>query len=290
MKKFIRQFMLFIFPVMVALVLAEYAIRQIPNTYKYKNEWMTQHAGSLNTLILGNSHCMAGINPSFLDCQAFNCANSSQDLERDYFILTKYENSYKELKHMILSFSYCTLYDNMEYTDKERLKYYGIYMGYEKYKYSVEITSSMTYEKIKDYLKKGTLQCTPLGFRADDSMKDDLDISGIKAAKRHTSTSPEVPDNNLEYLNKIIRFCENRNIKLYLITTPTWHSYYEHLDEHQLNRTFSTAKEITNNHKNVFYFNFLKDNRFDKDDFNNGDHLSEKGAAKFTQIIRETIF
>ncbi|MCD8268291.1 MAG: DUF1574 domain-containing protein [Parabacteroides sp.] len=191
---------------------------------------------------------------------------------------------------MILSFSYCTLYDNMEYTDKERLKYYGIYMEYEKYKYSVEITSSMTYEKIKDYLKKGTLQCTPLGFRADDSMKDDLDISGIKAAKRHTSTSPEVPDNNLEYLNKIIRFCENRNIKLYLITTPTWHSYYEHLDEHQLNRTFSTAKEITNNHKNVFYFNFLKDNRFDKDDFNNGDHLSEKGAAKFTQIIRETIF
>ena len=68
-------------------------------------------------------------------------------------------------------FSYCTLQDKMDNTDKSWLKYYGIYMGYEKYKYSVEITSSITYEKIKDYLKEDTSQYSPLGFRVKQIFK-----------------------------------------------------------------------------------------------------------------------
>lgn len=235
---------------------------------------MSQHADSLNTLILGNSHCMSGVNPLYLTNSAFNFANSSQDLERDYFVLTKYENMYNNLKCVILSFSYCTLQDRMDNTDKSRLKYYGIYMGYEKYKYSVEITSSITYEKIKDYLKEGTSQYSPLGFRVNKFSKDNLEVSGIKAAKRHTLNNRKDLDDNLKYLHKIIQFCEDKQIQLILVTTPTWHSYYEHLDK---------------NHENVFYFNFLKDDRFNDNDFKDGDHLSEEGAEKFTKILKDSI-
>ena len=53
-------------------------------------------------------------------------------------------------------------------------------MGYEKYKYSVEITSSITYEKIKDYLKEDTSQYSPLGFRVNKFSKDNLEVNGIK--------------------------------------------------------------------------------------------------------------
>lgn len=289
MKNFIKQLAIFIIPLLLAFILLEYAIRQIPNTYKYKNEWMLQHAGSLNTLILGNSHCMSGVNPTFLTSKAFNFANSSQDLERDYFILTKYKDIYKELKHVILSFSYCTLQEKMDYADKSRLKYYGIYMGYEKYKYSMEITSSITYEKIREYMKEGASQCSPLGFIAKNSSNDDLNISGVKAAKRHTLNNKDGLADNLKLLNKIIRFCKDKRIKLILVTTPTWHSYHEHLDEQQLYQMFSTVEYITKNHKNVTYFNFLKDNRFDNNDFNDGDHLSEKGAEKFTKILKDSV-
>ena len=267
MKKFIKRLIIFLIPILILFILLEYAIRQIPNTYKYKNEWMSQHADSLNTLILGNSHCMSGVNPLYLTNSAFNFANSSQDLERDYFVLTKYENMYNNLKCVILSFSYCTLQDKMDNTDKSRLKYYGIYMGYEKYKYSVEITSSITYEKIKDYLKEGTSQYSPLGFRVNKFSKDNLEVSGIKAAKRHTLNNRKDLDDNLKYLHKIIQFCEDKQIQLILVTTPTWHSYYEHLDKHQLDQLLSTAKELDNNHENVFYFNFLKDDRFNDNDF-----------------------
>lgn len=289
MKNFIKQLAIFIIPLLLAFILLEYAIRQIPNTYKYKNEWMLQYAGSLNTLILGNSHCMSGVNPTFLTSKAFNFANSSQDLERDYFILTKYKDIYKELKHVILSFSYCTLQDKMDYADKSRLKYYGIYMGYEKYKYSMEITSSITYEKIREYMKEGASQCSPLGFIVKNSSNDDLNISGVKAAKRHTLNKKDDLADNLKFLNKIIRFCKDKRIKLILVTTPTWHSYHEHLDEQQLYQMFSTVEYITKNHENVTYFNFLKDNRFDNNDFNDGDHLSEKGAEKFTKILKDSV-
>lgn len=235
---------------------------------------------SLNTLILGNSHCMSGINPLYMTNSAFNFANSSQDLERDYFVLTKYENMYNNLKCVILSFSYCTLQDKMDYTDKSRLKYYGIYMGYEKYKYSVEITSSITYEKIKRLSERGYLQYSPLGFRVNKSSKDNLEVSGIKAAKRHTLNNRKYLDDNLKYLHKIIQFCEDKQIQLILVTTPTCHSYYEHLDKHQLDQLLSIAKELDNNHENVFYFNFLKDDRFNDNDFKDGDQFIRRRCRK----------
>lgn len=289
MKKFIKQLIIFFIPLLIIFVLLEYAIRQIPNTYKYKNEWMLQHADSLNTLILGNSHCMSGIDPFFLTHKAFNFANSSQDLERDYFILTKYEEIYTELKYVILSFSYCTLQDRMDYTDKSRLKYYGIYMGYDKYKYSVEITNSITYEKIKEYLKGNTSQYSPLGFRVNDTSIENLGISGIKAAKRHTLNNRESIAENLIFLDKIIRFCDSKQIKLILVTTPTYPSYYEHLNEQQLDLLFSTAKEKVDNYPNILYLNFLKDDRFDDIDFKDGDHLSKQGAEKFTKMLKDSI-
>ena len=250
---------------------------------------MLQHADSLNTLILGNSHCMSGIDPFFLTHKAFNFANSSQDLERDYFILTKYKEIYTELKYVILSFSYCTLQDRMDYTDKSRLKYYGIYMGYDKYKYSVEITSSITYEKIREYLKGNTSQYSPFGFKINYTSKENLGISGIKAAKRHTLNNRESVAENLIFLDRIIRFCESKQIKLILVTTPTYPSYYEHLNEQQLDLLFSTAKEKVDNYPNILYLNFLKDDRFDDIDFKDGDHLSKQGAEKFTKMLKDSI-
>ena len=38
MKKFIKRLIIFLIPILILFILLEYAIRQIPNTYKYKNE------------------------------------------------------------------------------------------------------------------------------------------------------------------------------------------------------------------------------------------------------------
>ena len=36
MKKFIKRLIIFLIPILILFILLEYAIRQIPNTYKYK--------------------------------------------------------------------------------------------------------------------------------------------------------------------------------------------------------------------------------------------------------------
>ena len=76
-------------PIFVFVGGAEYAVRQIPNEYKYKNDWMDQHAEEVETLIMGSSHAMFGINPAFIDGVAFNLGLPSQSLKYDLFLLHK---------------------------------------------------------------------------------------------------------------------------------------------------------------------------------------------------------
>ena len=38
------------------------------------------------------------------------------------------------------------------------------------------------------------------------------------------------------------------------------------------------------------YYDYLKDARFEADDFWNSDHLSDKGAVKFTKILQQELF
>ena len=64
----------------------EYAVRQIPSFYKYKNEWMNRNADRVETLIYGSSHGMNGINPSYIDGLAFNLGLMSQSLKYDAFL------------------------------------------------------------------------------------------------------------------------------------------------------------------------------------------------------------
>lgn len=108
------------------------------------------------------------------------------------------------------------------------------------------------------------------------------------AVKRHTAKSWDYIDMKFSQMKELADFCKSRNIQLVLITTPCWHSYYDNLNKEQLNKMY----ELTNRFKNEFdvpYFDYLKDPRFEADDFYDSNHLSEIGAAKFTKILNEVI-
>jgi hypothetical protein len=91
MKKFLKIFIYFFIPIVIASACLEVYMRHIPNSYKYKDEWMKKNGNTVETLILGSSHAYYGINPEYLSWKAFNLANVSQDLERDFFVLDKYK-------------------------------------------------------------------------------------------------------------------------------------------------------------------------------------------------------
>jgi len=108
------------------------------------------------------------------------------------------------------------------------------------------------------------------------------------AIKRHTAKSWDYIDLNYARMKELVDFCKSRNIQLVFITTPCWYSYYDNLNKEQLAKMY----ELTNRFKNEFdvpYFDYLKDPRFEADDFYDSNHLSEIGAAKFTKILNEVI-
>ena len=73
MKKFVlRILLLFFLPIVFIALIAEYSIRQIPNDYSYKNQWMETNSKSINILCLGPSSVYYGINPQYFDKKAFN--------------------------------------------------------------------------------------------------------------------------------------------------------------------------------------------------------------------------
>ena len=55
--------LLFLTPLLVLFVSGEFLIRQIPNDYRYKNEFLSKNSRSIETLILGGSHTHTGVDP-----------------------------------------------------------------------------------------------------------------------------------------------------------------------------------------------------------------------------------
>ena len=95
-------------------------------------------------------------------------------------------------------------------------------------------------------------------------------------------------EKNYKCLKEIAEFCKSHNIKLVLVTTPCWHTYYDNLGQEQLSKVYELTQKITDEY-GYQYFNYLKDNRFIAEDFYDSNHLSDVGAEKFTKMLRDTL-
>ena len=108
MKKFLRNIALYALPVLIVAVVMEIVAEAIPNSYTYKRDYIEQNGAEIQTLILGSSNAYDGLNPSVLP-YAFNLANSSQTLEDDYRLLTRYIDSMDSLQTVIVGLGYHSL-------------------------------------------------------------------------------------------------------------------------------------------------------------------------------------
>ena len=90
-------------------------------------------------------------------------------------------------------------------------------------------------------------------------------------------------------LNEIAEMCQQYNIPLLLVTFPCYETFRAHTIEDGMKRMFTYVEAITTKYKNVFYKNYIDDNRFMADDFYNSSHLSANGADKFSIILRNKI-
>lgn len=302
MKKFLKYGIFFVLPMIVASIPLEYLIRQVPNPYKYKYEWMQKNAEDVEILVFGSSHTFYGIRPEFFKGKAFSLANVSQGLRQDLFLLEYWADRYKKLKTVICPISFSSWFGRgLEYgSESYRCRYYKIYMDCDLYPdlsfYNLELSDFRTakgkvaklFSSNEDpgYDEYGWGNTYKLSKKKMDKWNDGTEAEA--AVKRHTAKSWDYIDLNYARMKELVDFCKSRNIQLVLITTPCWYSYYDNLNKEQLDK----MNELTNRFKNEFdvpYFDYLKDPRFEADDFYDSNHLSDVGAIKFTKILDNDI-
>ena len=284
---------MFMLPIFVFMGGAEYAVRQIPNYYSYKYNWMDKHAEEVETLVLGSSHSLNGIIPRYLGKNSFNLALPGQTLKYDAYLFFRWADRCKKLKLVILPISYFSFFmDHSEWIGETYSKIYlksPFHSDFSRYNLEMLDFKSL-HSKIylwrtgnEEYVKeRGWL---PMYLKNKNKSTWNLEHNNIHGVKEHTMKSWEFVDNNYKLVSSIIEYCNKNGIKIALITTPQYKDYNIHLDKAQLGKMYELINNLQRTY-GVLYLNYLQDDRFCADDFYDPSHLSEIGAEKFTRVLK----
>ena len=300
MKGFIKSIILFLIPILVLAISLEITIRHIPNSYELKSEYLENNAERIETLILGSSHSFYGINPKYFTAPAFNMSNVSQSPDVDLAILKSYEHQLTNLKTVVIRLSYDTLFEQLKLSPEDwRLKDYKLYTNVDldyTLKHNSEVLAmglKQSLEVLKNEYFNNTplLNCDSLGFgKVKSQLKTiDLDNAGRIAAKRHTISSWHLLHKNSEVFKKIIEHCNQRHIKVLVVTPPAYKSYVNNLNTNQVDKMVETGIYLGETYENCSYHNFMTRLNLIHSDFYDADHLNSTGAKKFSLILNSLI-
>ena len=298
MKKFWLHILKIMLPIFIFFLVLEIALRKIPNDYNLKKSYLDKNASKINTLIVGSSHTFYGINPKYFSKHTFNAAYVSQTLDLDEELLHHYKDKLTNLETVIIPISYFSLFETLE-TDVEkwRLKNYILYYGFEnKYHFTANFETLnpdilLNLKKVvKHYaLNKSFITSSNLGWGTNFNSKERKKFEGQYTAEKHTTKNFKLYDNNLKSLQKIIKMCQKKNIKILFITTPAHVSYFKNLNQIQLSKTIKTINELVQKNQNCSYLNLLKSDKFMASDFYDADHLNDIGAKKLSLLLDKKI-
>jgi hypothetical protein len=97
-------------PLITCYGILEYLTRNLSSGYLSKKIEISQKAGEIELLIVGNSHASMGINPMGLKLKSYNIAYGAQSILYDKEIILQLLPQLKKLKYVILSIDYPSLY------------------------------------------------------------------------------------------------------------------------------------------------------------------------------------
>lgn len=300
MKRFLLVLIIFLIPLFVVLVCLEGIARNVPNEYKYKAEWMEQHADSVETLIFGSSHAFYGIDPKVIGKNTFSMAFTAQIPLQDQFLFHKYINDYKNLKRVILVISYFSLFDDGkgERGENWRNVNYKVYFdapmfaNFSKNSFFIFHPKPLEEKFLKFLHGNKSLAVDKNGFGYPIFKKKQTHILDKTSAQvwvnLHTVKNWQGLDENVKYVEKMITDCKKLNVDFIIVTTPTWHTYYERLNQEQLDKMHEVIHNLQKQYS-IKYIDMMKDPRFNEKDFTDCNHMSCVGAQKLSAILKDSI-
>ena len=245
MKRFLQEIGLFSVVALLFFGALEWVAESIPNSYTYKRDYMELYGGEIKTLILGSSNAYDGLNPNVLP-NAFNLANSSQTLEDDYRLLTKYIDSMDSLQIVIVGLGFHSLAATPE---ANRRMYYTIYMDlYPRWPlswYSFELfdLEALTKKIIKYIVSRDVTRCDTLGQRVGHTKEAaqseaewwNKDVLSLVENDRFNILDFRFQiEENIRHLHAIVDLCNAHGVQPVIVQMPVMKEYKRRLPEEQV--------------------------------------------------------
>jgi len=291
MRLFLKNSLFFIVPILISFFIIELLTRNSNSIYKHKWEGFIAEAENIEVLILGNSHAADGIDPTQFDLKAYNMAFGSQSLYFDEAITMKNLNKMKNLKYVLISVDYHTLYsDHNELRDIYYHYYYGI--DYKDTNYWKEDISMLLEYGLRNSVKLHILNPTYIfknGYSGSyketnyESLTREKGRERVEMFKLNRGVNMQI----VNRLNNFVEILKNNNITPIIITLPCHKNYRDFLDKKIIEENLKNINNLCLKY-NIRYYNYLNEPLPDSL-FYNVDHLNFKGAKFFSLELNRLI-
>lgn len=296
MKKFLKNIVFFILPLIVVSAFFEYKTRTLDSYYKDKKSGLEANLGNIEILVLGNSHAADGIDPYQFDHETYNIAFKAQTLFYDEQITLKYLDRMPNLKYVLINLSYQTLYlTNQPHRDifyhyfydidfdkrsylKEDLSYF--YFGY-----GPDLAINNIFDRKKRIpLRKGWISYNVTNYSKLSESEGAGIINRMHEKMKKNIPMKEIVVKDLEnFVSRLIA----EGITPVFVTTPKHENLVKQFDPEYVISNKQSLEQLLQKHK-VEYWNYLSLPLEDSDYFNIS-HLNESGARKFSSLLNKRI-
>jgi hypothetical protein len=303
-KAFILKLFLFLLPLAAGMFIVEYKLSSFQNSYNLKRAYFERESVGVEVINVGSSQALYGINPAFFSFKGFNLANVSQTLFYDKRLVLTNIKKLPKLKLVIIPINYTSFYHQLYDTEENWRDYYYYRFWNIKYQqlslvdakyYSLVSLYSLPYT-IRILRSGGKLKLTgdmlSSGFSINDTTNSDLNISdssGLKRVMIHNKVIiphrfKEITDDLDDFLKQM----QAAKIKVAFISIPVYTTYSKYLDP-AVNKANAREIALLCSKYSCSYYDFLTDQRFEKKDFADNDHLNFIGAEHFSKILEAEV-
>lgn len=291
MQKFILRLMTFVLSIVTVVVIIFCLQKNL--LFREKDLKLPQNC---TVLILGHSHPVCAINTKFIK-NTFNLSESGEAYIYTYFKAKKVIESNPQIKKVFIEFTNNQIYkkdmNDWMWADvhlQYRIKRYGLLLDREAvqllYKKNstgfVNAFSKSLFDNLKRFFysnKNFVVKGGMGGFRPSTKL---LANSTSNSTSKKRKSFNGVSDYNIFYLQKIVKYCQEKNIEICLIRSPMHKSYDVSFSE-------KTFKEILHSKfKNVKWID-NKDFPIPDKGFQDAEHLNSYGAKIYSQYFNKLI-
>ena len=310
-NRFIRRLFVFLLPLIAIYIsICAYALFY-PSIFKTKADYIKEHKKEIEVLFLGSSHTQYAINPRLIeaDGRVMNLAYGGQTIKLNKMLLDKFSPEMKSLKYLMIELDYFSLEHstgNEEYRQPLYQTFYGIAGGdgdwWTRYFFTKEdlmFFAQSAALNVWNYFKNPDYAVNEWGFIENNvnyqfaRMNYDEDEICRTLPHRlqgsHPHESVENFETNAAFVDSLLQFCADNDIRPIFIGYPVYKSYYYFERPVKQARRLHYIKQAMKHYPNLLFWDFEQDSRFAVHDFWDDDHLDVSGANKLSEIINEKL-